>query len=461
VTTVSEILRAMTATAPPDQTRLDQSQMNELERLTRLLVESRSGVFEAHRFRQAQARVLEMPASQASLRRRTVLVTGGTGCIGSELLHRLVARPRDRIVSVSRGLTAPREDVPRVEYRTLDISHAAAVSRMFEAIRPDVVYHLAAVRDPALAEIEVERTIATNILGTANVIAAAKSVGTKKLVYASTGKAVRFYTGDVYAATKKIGERLVANSGLPLRSFVRYTHVVDNSLIMQKLATWCSGGVVRLHDPGIAFHTQSALESAQSLVVAERRSGLYTIRDLGWPIALLDLALDVMRESGHVTPIYFCGYERGYEAKSYPGLYDPASGGQTGPLINALEAYSATTALGDQLNFVPASETAYGAWEPAVEALRAYCATGASAQLLRERLNEISWELLANLMSHTAPVKLARMLRLSGQYHSENRDHQMIDEAIRLGGSARAESASVGLEPVDAQPADTQPVAAR
>jgi hypothetical protein len=80
--------------------------------------------------------------------------------------------------------------------------------------------------------------------------------------------------------------------------------------------------------------------------VSETVRALYTIRDLGWPIALLDLAIGVMRDHGRVAPVYFCGSERGYEAESYPGLYDPSSGGQVGPLINALESYSVTPDVG-------------------------------------------------------------------------------------------------------------------
>ncbi len=80
---------------------------------------------------------------------------------------------------------------------------------------------------------------------------------------------------------------------------------------------------MRLHDPAIAFYVQSALESAQLLQVAARRPGLYTIRDLDWPVLLLDLALDRMRESDQVTPIYFCGFEPGYEASGYPVALRP------------------------------------------------------------------------------------------------------------------------------------------
>jgi hypothetical protein len=165
--------------------------------------------------------------------------------------------------------------------------------------------------------------------------------------------------------------------------------------------------------------------------VSETVRALYTIRDLGWPIALLDLAIGVMRDHGRVAPVYFCGSERGYEAESYPGLYDPSSGGQVGPLINALESYSVTPTLGEQMNHVPVSDADSGICDSAVEALRIDCGRAPSSTLLRQRLNEISSDLLASLVARTAPTRLARIVRLSTPYNSQNPEHQMIDRAIR------------------------------
>jgi nucleoside-diphosphate-sugar epimerase len=426
----------MRSAAPPGRLRLSNEQIAELVDLTGRLIDLRDGLAEAQRFYDAKLRSLILPSPRAN--HRTVVVTGGTGCIGSAVLRELVERPNTRVVSLSRGLTSPTSYVPGVEYRKVDIRSEVEVSRAFNALRPDVVYHLAAVRDPALAEVEVLRTVATNVIGTANLVAAAKSVGVHTFVYASTGKAVRFFTSDLYAATKKLGERLVANSGLPVRSFVRYTHVADNSLIMHKLATWCSGGLVRLHDPNIAFYVQSARESAQLLVVAERRSGFYSIRDLGWPISLLDLALGVMRRSGRLAPIYFCGYEPGYEAAAYPGLYDPRVSGDTGPLVNALEARSATATLGEQLNRVPIVEDQADMCEQAVATLRSHCEQDASLQTVRAYLNDISWILLDAMLARTASPPLDRLAELATRYPSDNREHDRITNAILGENMARS-----------------------
>lgn len=428
--TASRLIAAMTAVVAPARSRLDRAELATLRDLTGYLLQTRDGQSESIRFRDTMNRALVMPEYAPPVDGRTIIVTGGTGCIGSALLRRLAADPGNRIYSVSRGVTVPPERVSGVAYLHVDIRDADAVRRTFRIVRPDTVYHLAAVRDPALAEIEVARTIATNVVGTANLIAAARQVGVEAFVYASTGKAVRFYTSDVYAATKKIGERLVANSGLPVCSFVRYTHVVDNSLIMQKLVDWCDGGLVRLHDPDIAFYVQSALESAQLLQVAARRSGFYTIRDLDWPVLLLDLALDRMRESGRISPIYFCGYEPGYEAAGYPGLYDPDVSGETGPLINALEGYSATAVLGGQLNHVPIAVGDSDLFHAVVNELNLHCVQQSPASVLRDRLNAASYEGLVALLGRTEAFAIERLSELATRYRSATEEHRMIASTI-------------------------------
>jgi FlaA1/EpsC-like NDP-sugar epimerase len=92
------------------------------------------------------------------LRDATVLVTGGTGCIGSTLMAQLAARRPARLVSVSRAVTRSWPRHEGAEYRRADVRDRAAMDELMREIRPDVVFHVAAQRDPGLAEVEVHRT---------------------------------------------------------------------------------------------------------------------------------------------------------------------------------------------------------------------------------------------------------------------------------------------------------------
>jgi hypothetical protein len=65
---------------------------------------------------------------------------------------------------------------------------------------------------------------------------------------------------------------------------------------------------------------------------------IHAIRDLGWPVNLLDVVLGTLKANRSTAPIYISGYDPGYEGVSFPGLYDPATAGDVSPLINAFEA---------------------------------------------------------------------------------------------------------------------------
>ena len=350
--TVSEIIGRMRDVAPPGQSSLDDTTLGQLRDLTQALIAAKTGAAEEHaRFLAIRERGLCLPeeALSARLRDATVLVTGGTGCIGSMLISQLAARHAGRLVSVSRDVSDAYPRHADAEYRYADVRDRAAMDALLREVQPDLVFHVAAQRDPGLAETEVHRTVSTNVLGTRTVLTAAAEAGVPQVVCASTGKALRPYSPDMYTASKRAAEWVasgVAASSDMLVSAGRFTHVLDNSIIYQRLLSWADeadDGVIRLHSPDIAFYVQSALESAQLLLLAcagaERGEfRVYAISDLGWPVSLMDLALAVLARSGSATPIYVSGYDRGYEEIPFPGLYDPMTAGDVSPLLNAFEA---------------------------------------------------------------------------------------------------------------------------
>jgi UDP-glucose 4-epimerase len=119
------------------------------------------------------------------------LVTGGAGFIGSNLVDALVARG-DRVAVIDSLVTGKRENLAGAlaagtELHEIDVRDASAVGAVFEALRPQLVFHMAAqidvrhsVDDPA-ADAEV------NVLGAINVLAAAHRFGAHRVVNTSTG----------------------------------------------------------------------------------------------------------------------------------------------------------------------------------------------------------------------------------------------------------------------------------
>jgi len=211
VATVSEIITAMREAAPAGQHDLDGRVLGELRSLTQALIAAKPDVDEEYnRFLALGQRGIGVPDGDLAewLGGTTVLVTGGTGCIGSTLLAQVAQWQPRRLVSVSRGLTGGWPRLAGAEYLHADIRDRPGLATIFGEVRPDVVFHLAAQRDPGLAEREIHRTVTTNVLGTRQVIAAAEEAGVRQLVFASTGKALRPYSREVYTASKRAAEWL-------------------------------------------------------------------------------------------------------------------------------------------------------------------------------------------------------------------------------------------------------------
>ena len=426
---INDLLGELRAAAPARAGTLTPDQISRLRELTgELLALKPQAAAEYGRFEGVRSRGIALPREElaARLEGATVVVTGGTGCIGRVLLGQLLEHRPARVVSLSRGRTA----LPRIEgvdFVYGDVRHRSGLDEVFEEIRPDVVFHAAAQRDPGRAETEVLRTVATNILGTRNVVQAAARAGASTVSCASTGKALRPYSPDVYAASKRIGEWVLARTAAALDirlSASRFTHVVDNSIIGGRLRAWCAKDEpIRLHSAEIGFYIQSALESAQLLLcgMLDAQPGslrLNALRDLDWPASLLEVALGAVARTGSAAPIYISGYDDGYEEQAFPGLYDPMTAGDVSPLINVFEAVGAKAAASEQVDmFVPDRLGDDAKAVAAFAALEAACVPASTAEPdedeIRARLDELSWALLEACVAEIPPAARTRAVRLA------------------------------------------------
>jgi len=445
VESVTEIIGAMRQVAPPGQRDLDEATVRRLSELTQLLIAAKTEAVGEHgRFLSIRERGLCLPEAElaARLSGATVLITGGTGCIGSTLMAQLAPRCTGRLVSVSRGITAGWPRLPEAEYRYADVRDRAAMDELLAEVKPDLVFHVAAQRDPGLAEVEVHRTVSTNVLGTRNVLSAAADAGVPQVVCASTGKALRPYSPDMYTASKRAAEWVastVAESSAMVCSAGRFTHVLDNSIIYQRLLGWAENGekdVIRLHSTEIGFYVQSALESAHLLLLAalggtRGELRVFAISDLGWPMGLLDLALAVVARSGKRTPIYFSGYDPGYEEIPFPGLYDPMTAGDVSPLLNAFEA---GILVDSPCPLVDAFRVEIAPDQSAVKRLTALsdaCERSTDPQISRGMLNDLSWSLLDATLRSVPKSRLARSAAMtSRRCGTLSSDHARVLQAI-------------------------------
>ena len=448
----------MVHAVPARKASLDEVEIARLRELTaELMAERPEAVAEYARFLVVKRRDLCLPEAELAERLggATVLVTGGTGCIGSTLMAQLARRRPGRLVSVSLGGMTGWPRQASAEYLVGDVTDRARMDDVIAQVRPDVIFHVAAQRSPALAEVAVHRTVSTNVLGSRNVLAAAAAAGVPQVVCASTGKALRPYSPEIYTASKRAAEwtaSVTAASGALLVSAARFTHVVDNSIIYERLLDWADAGaggsvgtdpstgeaaVVRLHSSSIAFYVQSALESAQLLLIAcvgarPREFRVHAITDLGWPVSLIDVTLGVLASKQSRTPVYISGYDPGYEEVPFPGLYAPATAGDVSPLLNAFETAAMVESpcpMVDAFKLEMAHDTVTS---KLLGALDAVCERTQDPTEVRCALDDLSWSLLDAALAAAARTALDRSAKLVCQ-HEETMTpvHRRVTEAIK------------------------------
>jgi UDP-glucose 4-epimerase len=159
------------------------------------------------------------------------LITGGLGFIGNELARQL-ARDHEVVLLDNRNRVAPRiEDIAHLPVREVDITDHEEVSRVIRELKPEVVFHLAAIHYIPECNANPERTLRVNVEGTQGLLRACSAVGVKHFLYASSGavyadameplsetSAVR--PVDIYGWSKWFGEELCRwhgdQEGLPI-----------------------------------------------------------------------------------------------------------------------------------------------------------------------------------------------------------------------------------------------------
>src|SRR3989338_1758636 len=145
---------------------------------------------------------------------KTVLVTGGTGSIGSELVRQILKYQPAKLRVFSRDETKQYELIESLGYPKDfniligDIRDKERLNFAFRGV--DIVLHAAAMKHVSISEYNPFEVIKTNIIGSQNVIDAAIEQGVKKVVAISTDKAVN-PTG-VLGTSKLMMEKLFVNA---------------------------------------------------------------------------------------------------------------------------------------------------------------------------------------------------------------------------------------------------------
>ncbi|MDR0266999.1 polysaccharide biosynthesis protein [Paenibacillus sp.] len=146
---------------------------------------------------------------------KRILVTGGTGSWGYELVAQLLEQQPKEVIVYSRNessqVAMSRDfEHKRLNFRIGDIRDKEALIAACQGV--DYVFHLAALKHVPVCEDQPYEALKTNVIGTQNVIEAAIENKVRKVFYISTDKAAN--PSNFYGMTKAIGEKLIVYANL-------------------------------------------------------------------------------------------------------------------------------------------------------------------------------------------------------------------------------------------------------
>ena len=247
-------------------------------------------------------------------RDKVVLVTGGGGSIGSELCRQIAKLGPKKLIIIDiyeNNAYDIQQELLRNYGDKLDLTVFIASIRdqkrldtIFAQCRPDVVFHAAAHKHVPLMENNPAETIKNNVLGTYNTANAAEKYGVKKFIMISTDKAVN--PTNIMGASKRMCEMIVQcrNDSKTCFSAVRFGNVLgsNGSVIPLFRNQIAKGGPITLTDKRIIRYFMTIPEASQLVIQAGAmaQSGELFVLDMGKPVKIYDLAVNMIKLSGLV-----------------------------------------------------------------------------------------------------------------------------------------------------------------
>jgi O-antigen biosynthesis protein WbqV len=257
---------------------------------------------------------------------RRVLITGAGGTIGSELARQVAALGPALLALLDNGEFALwqidielSENHPGVPRRTIlaDIRDAARLRVLAQDVRPELVFHAAALKHVPMVEAHPLEGLLTNAAGTRHVADAARAAGAQAMVLISTDKAVN--PSSTMGASKRLAEMYcqgldvaARRAGEGMRCItVRFGNVLGSTgsvvpLFQRQLA---HGGPLTVTHPdmqryfmtvreAVGLVLQASVIGASDVVPDAVREGGIFVLDMGAPVKIVDLARQMIRLAG-------------------------------------------------------------------------------------------------------------------------------------------------------------------
>lgn len=245
---------------------------------------------------------------------KNVLVTGGAGSIGSEIVRQVAQFNPSLIVVLDQAETPlydieleMKEKFPHIRFKFVlaDVSNRHRIEPLFDMYNFSMVYHAAAYKHVPLVEENPHEAILVNILGSKNIATLSSKYKVNRFVMVSTDKAVN--PTNVMGASKRASELFVQslqNVEGNVTKFIttRFGNVLgsNGSVIPHFKRQIEAGGPVTITHPDIVRYFMTIPEACELVLQAGTmgQGSEIFVFDMGEPVKILDLAKRMIKLSG-------------------------------------------------------------------------------------------------------------------------------------------------------------------
>jgi FlaA1/EpsC-like NDP-sugar epimerase len=250
-----------------------------------------------------------------SLTGHSVLVTGAAGSIGSEICRQVARFKPACLVAFDQAESdlfrienELREKYPELQLIAAlgNIQEIGRVSDLLQRYEVESIFHAAAYKHVPMLESHVVEAVRNNILGTWNLVRAARGVNVRSLLMISSDKAVN--PSCVMGATKRVCERVVSSrwqgNAQTKGVSVRFGNVLgsNGSVVPIFQAQIAAGGPIRVTHPEARRYFMTISEAVSLVLQASAKSegSEIFVLDMGEPIRIVDLAENMIRLAGKI-----------------------------------------------------------------------------------------------------------------------------------------------------------------
>lgn len=245
-----------------------------------------------------------------NLKNKKIIITGAGGSIGTELSIQISKENPERLILIEQNEFAlykisQKLRNSKIEPAIADVRDFKKLDSLISKVKPDIIFHAAALKHITFVENDPMEALKTNFLGTVNISNLCEKYMVPNLIFISTDKAVN--PSNIMGASKRLCEKYLQMIGEKNKvnfQIVRFGNVLGSTgSVIPLFQRQIKFGIpITITHPKVTRYFMTIREAVELVLICslnnEKERGFINILEMGDPIKIKDLAQKMIRLSG-------------------------------------------------------------------------------------------------------------------------------------------------------------------